>query len=184
MVRSGASRRPLWLISKRENDQTEVLTIGLATGRESLPVFSFEEEAETFLRLEAPEMGWRAKETVTGEIISMLYGPCTGAKKVALDPMPMIGGQTLAELISLPRKGSCRNSWANASLRISGAAYGPVPTATGAVAQRVITRMLGSKRGSPSVSSVRLTYRSGSPRSSFSTVPSEGGSSFSNPNIP
>lgn len=50
------SRRQLWLISKRENDHTEVLTIGFATGGKALPVFGFEEEAETFLRLEAAEV--------------------------------------------------------------------------------------------------------------------------------
>jgi hypothetical protein len=81
MARSRASRRTLCLISKRESYQTEVLTIGLATGGEALPIVSFEEEAETFLRLEAPEMGWRAKETPIGEIISVLYGPRAGAKR-------------------------------------------------------------------------------------------------------
>jgi hypothetical protein len=33
---------------------------------EALPVFSYEEEAAAFLGLQAPERGWRARETTTG----------------------------------------------------------------------------------------------------------------------
>jgi hypothetical protein len=55
-----------------------------------LPVFSFEEEAQMFLRLGGYEGddGWRARESCAGELVSVLLGPCLDAKGVALDPLP------------------------------------------------------------------------------------------------
>jgi hypothetical protein len=54
-----------------------------------LPVFSFEEEAEMFLRLGGYDGGrWRAREGRVGELVSVLYGPCKDVSGVALDPLP------------------------------------------------------------------------------------------------
>jgi hypothetical protein len=53
-----------------------------------LPVFSFQEEGELFLRLEATAADWWARETTTGELVSLLLGPCARVEKVALDPLP------------------------------------------------------------------------------------------------
>jgi hypothetical protein len=68
-------------------------------------VFSFEEEAEMFLdlRLAASEDGWKVRRTSVGELVSILYGPCSGTKKILLDPLPEIGGEALADLLSMPR---------------------------------------------------------------------------------
>jgi hypothetical protein len=54
-----------------------------------LPVFSFEEEAEMFLRLGGyDDNGWRVRESSAGEMVSVLCGPCVGVEGVALDPLP------------------------------------------------------------------------------------------------
>jgi hypothetical protein len=102
--RSRAAPRPLWLIVKHDNDQVSVLTIQRGSDREALPVFSFEEEAETFLWLGRPGTCWRARETAAGELVSVLYGPCTSVKKVALDPLPIVDAATMVDLVSLSRE--------------------------------------------------------------------------------
>ncbi len=102
-----ARRQPgstYWLIAKDQSDRVEVLTIEF-DGERALPVFSFEEEAEMFLRLEVLEEGWWTRETTAGELISLLYGPCAGVKRVALDPLPAVcGGEAMLDLVSLERK--------------------------------------------------------------------------------
>jgi hypothetical protein len=102
-------RRPgsaYWLIAKNENGRIEILTDGLATsGEEALLVFSHEEEAEVFLSLwEVEDDGWCARESTVGELISVLYGPCVGAKEVALDPLPGMVTQRTLGLVSLNRE--------------------------------------------------------------------------------
>src|SRR5215213_1996597 len=58
-----------WPIAKHEKGGMEVFTLdpGGRGGKESLPVFSFEEEARTFLRFGVPaNAGWRVKKTRVG----------------------------------------------------------------------------------------------------------------------
>ncbi len=74
-----------WIISRCENGRTEVLTI---SGEEALPVFSFREEAELFLWSVGLGDGWRSRESRCGELLSVLCGPCSGIRRVALDPLP------------------------------------------------------------------------------------------------
>lgn len=99
---------PLYLISKHENGQTEIFTIP-GSGRETLPISSHEEEAEMFLWLGAPGAYWRARETTAGELVSLLYGPCTDIEKVALDPLPLFGNKAMGGLVSLLREDFVRN---------------------------------------------------------------------------
>ena len=105
MRASGFVLPSLWLISKYNNCRIEVLTIETRS-EEALPVFSFEEEVNTFLRLEVPSGGgWRARETTRGELISMLYGLCSGVRRVLLDPLPpRVGGEMMLHLVSLGRE--------------------------------------------------------------------------------
>ncbi len=103
-MRSSLARCSLWLIVKHDNARMGVLTIDPGSDREVLPVFSFEEEAEAFLRLWAPGTGWRARQTAAGELVSVLYGPCADVKKVALDPLPVTGGEMMIDLVSLGRE--------------------------------------------------------------------------------
>jgi hypothetical protein len=91
-----------WLIVKNEHGRIEVLTLD---GKKTLAVFSSENEAEMFLRLEGGADGWQVSESRGGELVSMLYGLCAGVKDVALDPLPeMVADDRTVGLVSLDRK--------------------------------------------------------------------------------
>jgi hypothetical protein len=85
--------RPLWIIASNKNNRMEVLTVdpdddGVGS---FLAVFSFEEEARTFLGLledDEKNMGWNIRQTAPGELVSVLLAPCAEARGVALDPLP------------------------------------------------------------------------------------------------
>jgi hypothetical protein len=98
-----AARGTFWLIAKYENRRLAVLTIDRGAVGETLPVFSYEEEADAYLWFASPGTGWRARKTTAGELVSVLCGPCAGAKKVALDPLPVVD-RAMVDLVSLPRK--------------------------------------------------------------------------------
>ena len=95
-----------WLIVRHENGEMEALTIDFGDGGEALPVFSFEEEAEMFLGLGGFGGGWQVRESVVGELTSVLFGPsCVRVGRVALDPLPMVvAGTTANLLVSLDRE--------------------------------------------------------------------------------
>ena len=103
MKRSRAARQPLWLIVKHNNCHMSVLTIHCGSDREILPVFSFEEEAEMFLRFGVPEACWQVRQTTAGELISVLYRSCMSVKKVTLDPLPIVDEEMIMDLVSLSR---------------------------------------------------------------------------------
>src|SRR5215213_6021609 len=67
--------RTHWLIAKHGVSGMEVLTIHLGGGAEAQAVFASGE-------------GWEARQTWPGELASVLCGPCSAAKGVALDPPP------------------------------------------------------------------------------------------------
>jgi len=104
-------RRPRWwLLAKTERGRVEFLTTACdKDGGETLPVFGYEEEAEMFLHLGGyGDGGWSARESSSGEIVSVLCGPCSGAGSVALDPLPeMMDDGTLA-LVRLRRESFLR----------------------------------------------------------------------------
>ena len=81
-----------------------MLTVGLRGGEKALPIFRFEEEARLFLQLRGLQEGWRIRETVDEELISMLFGQRANAEWVALDPIPEIGGEVLVGIVSLRRE--------------------------------------------------------------------------------
>src|SRR5215207_9759113 len=84
-----AGRTP-WLIAKHGVSGMEVFTIHPGGGAEVVAVFTFEEQAQVFLdsRFGASGEGWKARQTWPGELMSVLCGPCSTAKEVALDPPP------------------------------------------------------------------------------------------------
>jgi hypothetical protein len=83
----------------------DVFTIGLCGNRKVLAVFSFQEEAKMFLDLRLATLGeaWRVRQTSVGELVSVLYGPCSDTKKVVLDPVPGVGRRELAGFLSMHR---------------------------------------------------------------------------------
>lgn len=99
-VAQGTQRRPRWwLIARNANGRVEFLTTNRdGGGGQTLAVFGHEEEAEMFLRLGGyGDDDWRARESSTGEIVSVLCGPCSDAEGVALDPPPgMVADGTLS----------------------------------------------------------------------------------------
>jgi hypothetical protein len=106
--RRASGRQPgsaYWLVARNGNGPLEVLAAGDAGGEEALPVFSHEEEAEMFLRLRRVGFeGWQARESTAGELISVLYGPCAGVKRVVLDPLPEMIAERTVGLVSLSRE--------------------------------------------------------------------------------
>jgi hypothetical protein len=98
--------RQFWLIARYRTGGMEVLRTILASGREALPVFSFEDEARMFLDLGAPGGGWRARETTAGELTSVLCGLCANVDRVVLDPVPLPGrlSEGVNELLSMERE--------------------------------------------------------------------------------
>jgi len=101
----GLGQRPLWTIARNEADRLDVLTADADEGGGFLPVFSFEEEAETFLGLleDAGNADWASREMTTGELISMLRAPCAEVKRVALDPLPLPLGSAMLPFVSVTR---------------------------------------------------------------------------------
>lgn len=98
---SGPPTRTRWLIARERDVELEVFTVE-HEGGSILPVFSFEEEAELFLRLGAVGDGWQARETSSGELVSVLCGPCARVEKVALDPLPFaVGAEEWIDLLCL-----------------------------------------------------------------------------------
>ena len=105
----GLARRPLWIITCYRNNRMEVLTIDPDGdgGGSSLPVFSFKEEAKTFLGLsENDQEGrrWRIRETTAGELVSVLLAPCADVRQVALDPLPLPLSRLMCSFCSIARE--------------------------------------------------------------------------------
>jgi hypothetical protein len=99
-------RRPAskwWLLATNESLGVRVLVADCG-GEQALPVFSGEGEAEMFVWLgDAFEDDWRVRETSAGELVSILYGPCAGVGRVALDPSPEMEAETI-RLVSVSRE--------------------------------------------------------------------------------
>ncbi len=77
----GTAQKPAWwIISRVRGGRVEAMTV--SRGREALlAVFGHEEAAGMFLRSLGPGKaadGWRVAETRSGELASVLYGPCGG----------------------------------------------------------------------------------------------------------
>jgi hypothetical protein len=103
-VEGARSSRPRWwLIAKNENGRVRFLTTGWG-GEEALAVFGDQEEAEMFLHVGGYGGGWQPRGSTTGEIVSVLSGPCAGAESVALDPLPEMVADGTLSLVWLRRE--------------------------------------------------------------------------------
>lgn len=109
MLTKNATTRPpsvaavYWLIARGREGSTKMLTIE-RDGGVAVPVFSFHEEAEMFLSLEALGEGWGLRRADAGELASTLAGPCSGVEFVALDPLPQMLRRETVGLVSLSRE--------------------------------------------------------------------------------
>lgn len=92
-----------WLIENRGTGRPGELTVRIDASREALPVFSYPEEAEMFLRLGGlEERGWRIAACTAGEFVSRLPGyRRAGIDLIALDPLPEMMGSALDTTIAL-----------------------------------------------------------------------------------
>ena len=104
---SALTRRSLWVITSYQDDRTELLTIDAGVEGRFLAIFSFEEEAETFLSLlvdgDEEKKEWQSEQAEAGELFSMLVGPCAEVERVALDPLPLPLGRAMLPLVSVHR---------------------------------------------------------------------------------
>jgi hypothetical protein len=104
----GLMLRPLWIIASHKNNRMEVLTINPDDdGGSFLAVFSFEEEAQTFLGLlvDDEKKGWSIRQTAPGELVSVLLALCAHAKGVALDPLPPLSfARVMLPLVRVKRE--------------------------------------------------------------------------------
>jgi hypothetical protein len=110
--RAGIQR--YWVIARDAKDgfgQPDLLTVDLDGTGETLPVFSFEEEAEMFLWLQRTEDGREVRETTPGQLVSILYGPCADVGRVMLDPLPEIGARMQISLLGMDRNDFVGSVW-------------------------------------------------------------------------
>jgi hypothetical protein len=89
------------LIVNNDNGPLEVLTVNLGE-QETIPIFSFREEAEMYMRFEV-RGSWWVRKTSSGELVSLLFGPYSCVKMVALDPLPDICAEGMGRLVSVRR---------------------------------------------------------------------------------
>ena len=96
-------RMPFWLIARHDVGRLEPLATEFTDGRRALNIFSFEEEAWLFLRLGTRD-GWWGRATGTGELLSVLSGPCREVELVALDPLPQREAEAVNRLLCVDRE--------------------------------------------------------------------------------
>ncbi len=103
--RQGTSAGPrLWLISRPH--PPGLPAPWLVDGSRGLPVFSFREEAEAFLRpRRSPSGGWTVREAGPEELLAVLLGPaCAATKRVLLDPIPGVADGVSSCLVGIGRE--------------------------------------------------------------------------------
>ncbi len=93
------------LIVRQGSGDPELLTIDL-DGMQTLPIFSWEEEARMYLRLGwFEETGWRIAMYTSEKLVSMLAkNGLTGVRFVALDPLPELISQGMIGLVSMNKE--------------------------------------------------------------------------------
>ncbi len=106
------SRATRWLIADLTDGNMDVFTIDDG-GERVLPVFSFLDEAQMYVRLQLGSplkaLGWRPRASSAGEIVSVLYGPLSDVARVALDPLPEVCGASVLDLLCVRREAFVRS---------------------------------------------------------------------------
>jgi hypothetical protein len=83
---------------------TAPFTVSLPEGKEAIALFSAEQEARMFCHLSKQGAKGSIRQTTAGGVLSLLYGPWTVARHVALDPLPEILGGALLGVLTLGRE--------------------------------------------------------------------------------
>jgi hypothetical protein len=96
------NRTPRWLIARLTDGKMDALTLD-GGGDRVLPVFSFRDEAEMYVRFQLGTLGWEPREYSADEIASMLYRSLSDVTRVALDPLPEACDKTLLDLLCVRR---------------------------------------------------------------------------------
>jgi hypothetical protein len=94
---------PRWLIANPTDGKMDALTLNGGGGGRVLPVFSFRDEAEMYIRLQLTAPGWEPREFSADEIASMLYRSLSDVSRVALDPLPEVCDKTVLDLLCVGR---------------------------------------------------------------------------------
>ena len=102
MTGESAAWASRWLIADLTGGKMDVFTID-GGGDRVLPVFSFRDEAEMYVRLQPGTPGWAPRAFSPDEIVSMLCGPLSDVARVALDPLPEVCDRTLLDLLCVRR---------------------------------------------------------------------------------
>ena len=103
MSRSGAGVSDgavFWLICDGTGPPG-ALVLDLAGLGRTLPVFSFPEEAEMFLRLEGLDGDWEVREGVADDFFPHFFGPREPVESVVLDPLPGTMGDGAARPVGI-----------------------------------------------------------------------------------
>lgn len=97
-----------WLVERDGSQESEIMTIRSTASQQTLPVFSFREEAELFLYLrgsgEDPHNGWRVRQTAPGELLSLFRTVLGGLTHVTLDPIPEVSSLDTSGFLSIARE--------------------------------------------------------------------------------
>jgi len=99
-MQNGRAQR--WLIANLKDGKMDALTLD-GGGDRVLPVFSFRDEAEMYVRLQLGTPGWEPRGFSADEIASMLYRSLSDVARVALDPLPEVCDKTLLDLLCVRR---------------------------------------------------------------------------------
>jgi hypothetical protein len=84
---------------------TSPLTVSSPESGEAIALFSGEEEARMFCHFSKKEAEGSVRETTAGGVLSLLYGPWSLARCVALDPFPeILGSRRPSGLLTLDRE--------------------------------------------------------------------------------
>ena len=105
-MQSGRAQR--WLIANATDGKMDALTLD-GGGDRVLPVFSFRDEAEMYVRLQLGTPGWEPRGFSADEIASMLYRSLSDVARVALDPLPEVCDKTLLDLLCVRRDAFVRS---------------------------------------------------------------------------
>jgi hypothetical protein len=99
---------------------TTPFRVNLPEGREAIALFSSEEEAMMFGHFSKHGAKGSVRETTAGEVLSLLYGPWSVARHVALDPFPEVLGSRLSGLLTLDREGFAQHFAGLGSVPVAG----------------------------------------------------------------